>query len=317
MPQRVSVERVTVKDVRVYQNDLEDLACPSCGARGGLTPEAVAGDLGSEVLVIAICGAPNRDHGSNTAHCCQRVVLSGSPGCFERLWPPVRRSHADPAIPVPLAASLAEARLCHHAGAYTAATVMVRRTLEALCADRGIADVTAKGGHKSLHAKLHELHSGGAITAELLDWAIHLKEVGNEGAHDTTVFAGREDAEDAIALTEDMLRHLYVTPARYAQARARRERGRRIREMPQTDVRYTVDVQEDGTTTLEAALPHSVGSQLPAQQTLAMVVGSDFEITELRAELEEAVAAKLMDGSLRLGKLVEIDQRAIRPVPPS
>lgn len=306
---------VTVDNVRVYQNDLEDLACPSCGARGGLTPEAVAGDFDSEGLVIATCGAPNRDPGSNRAYCCQRVVLSGSPGHFERLWPPVRRSDADPAIPALLAASLAEARLCHHAGAHTAATVMVRRTLEALCADRGITDVTAKGGHKSLHAKLQELHAGGAITAELLDWAIHLKEVGNDGAHDTTMFASREDAEDAIALAEDMLRHLYVTPARYAQARARRERDRRIRQMPQVDVHYTVDVQEDGTTTLEATWPRSEGFQLPPQQTLALITGSDFEIDELRAELEKLVAAKLMDSSLRLGKLIQIDQRTGRKFP--
>ncbi|MDL4815311.1 DUF4145 domain-containing protein [Actinomadura opuntiae] len=300
--------------MRVYQNDLDDLACPSCGERGGMTPEAVAGEFDSEGLVIAICEASNSDLASKRAHCSQRVVLSGSPGHFRRLWPPARSSDADPAIPAPLAASLAEARLCHDVGAHTAASIMVRRTLEGLCADRGIGDVTGKGGHKSLHVKLHDLHTAGAITAELLDWALHLKEVGNDAAHDIAVFATREDAEDAIALAEDMLRHLYVAPARYARAKARRERDRQIKQMPEVDVHYTVDVQEDGTTTLEAKRPQGVGFQLPPEETLAVIWGSSFEMSELHQQLERTVTAKLLDNSLRLGKFIQVDARTGAPV---
>ncbi|WP_433464380.1 DUF4145 domain-containing protein [Spirillospora sp. CA-128828] len=306
--------RVTVDNVRLFQNDLNDLPCPSCGVRGGLSFEATAGEFEREGLVIAICQAPSGDIGSDRAICCQRVVLTGSPGNFERLWPPARQSDLDPAIPAALAASLAEARLCHHAGAHTAATVMVRRTLEALCADRGIPNVTGNGGHRSLHAKLQDLRAVGAITADLLDWAIHLKEVGNDGAHDITVFATDEEAEDAIALAEDMLRHLYVAPARYARAKARRERSRQIRQMPEIDVHYTIDVQEDGTTSLEAIRPQAVGIELPPEEIFASIWGSELEMVELREQLEKAVSAKLLDSSLRLGKLIHVDYRTREPL---
>ncbi|SNT62327.1 protein of unknown function [Actinomadura meyerae] len=191
---------------------------------------------------------------------------------------------------------------------------MVRRTLEALCADRGIASATAGGGHKTLHAKLHDLQASGAITAELFDWAIHLKEVGNDGAHDIAVFATHEDAEDAITLAEDMLRHLYITPARYARAKARRERDRQIRQMPQVDVHYILDVQEDGTTLFEAQRPQGVGFRLPLEQTLASVWGSEHEMEELREQLRKAVADKLLEASLRLGKLIQVDYQTGEPI---
>ncbi|GAA1001329.1 hypothetical protein GCM10009555_105820 [Acrocarpospora macrocephala] len=143
--------------------------------------------------------------------CGQVVVYIRLLSGLRQMWPPTRPPF-ESSIPAALADSLAEAQVCHDSGAHTAATIMVRRLLEALCADHGVSATTAKGGFRSLNTKLQESHTSGVITGQLYDWAIHLKDVGNDGAHDTDSRAAFDDAADAIALAQHMLGHLYVTP---------------------------------------------------------------------------------------------------------
>jgi hypothetical protein len=79
----------------------------------------------------------------------------------------------DPTIgyALPARRSFEEARACHHAGQFTAAALKVRRTLEAVCADKG-----ATGG--SLHAKLNELKDQKIIEGKLTDWSHGLRALG-------------------------------------------------------------------------------------------------------------------------------------------
>jgi hypothetical protein len=64
--------------------------------------------------------------------------------------------------------------------------------------------------------------SRGLIDQRLYEWAEELRFLRNAGAHHTGKVS-REDAEDAIALTEAMLDYLYVLSARFEKFKARRE----------------------------------------------------------------------------------------------
>jgi hypothetical protein len=53
------------------------------------------------------------------------------------VWPQLD-SELSSAIPEPLRLEVGEARMCFRNGAYTATVVMVRRTLEGICAEHGL-----------------------------------------------------------------------------------------------------------------------------------------------------------------------------------
>lgn len=92
---------------------------------------------------------------------------------------------------------------------------MVRRTLEAVCADKG-----ATVG--SLHTKLNALKDMKVIEGKLIDWSHDLRALGNEAAHDTAVFISAADAQDALDLAEALLSYVYVFDAKYNAFKARR-----------------------------------------------------------------------------------------------
>ncbi|MET9789076.1 DUF4145 domain-containing protein [Streptomyces canus] len=131
------------------------------------------------------------------------------------LWPKTQ-SPLSHLVPGDLQRAYEEARTCFSAGAYTAAAVMVRRTLEGVCADQG---VTAK----VLMRALQELRDTGKIEGRLFDWAQALRVLGNQGAHFTGQDVDREDAADALALCEALLDYIYVLTIRYEEFMQRRK----------------------------------------------------------------------------------------------
>ena len=118
-------------------------------------------------------------------------------------------------IPEELREGYDEAVRCFLAGAYSGASVMVRRTLEGTCADQGAKSTV-------LGMQLRQLRSDGKIDGMLAEWADMLRVVGNEGAHFTGTKMSREDAEDALAFAEALLDHLYVLRRRFDEFTARR-----------------------------------------------------------------------------------------------
>lgn len=108
-------------------------------------------------------------------------------------------------IPPPIASSLEEAVKCHSSQSYKAAALMVRRTLEELCEDRG-----AKGAN--LKDRLAALASVVVIPKELLEAADHLRLLGNDAAHieaKTYQSVGEPEARIAIGLAKELLKAAY------------------------------------------------------------------------------------------------------------
>lgn len=136
-----------------------------------------------------------------------------------RVWPDGGSPPISPAVPAPIRLEHAEAWTCFNARAYTATAVMVRRTLEGICADQGIIK------RQPLVASLKDLRNADKIDKRLFDWAEALRALGNAGAHFTGVKVSSDDAADALALSEALLNYLYILNAQYEDFRRRRSAG--------------------------------------------------------------------------------------------
>ncbi|MEV8362559.1 DUF4145 domain-containing protein [Streptomyces niveus] len=169
-------------------------------------------------LYLVRCGGCNRgvlvEHNFETTPNPFRTDKGDLSYVPRTLWP--RTSSLSHLVPCDLRRAYQEASTCFAAGAFTAAAVMVRRTLEGVCADQG-----ANG--KVLMKSLQELLEAGMIEGRLFDWAQALRILGNQGAHFTGEHVDREDAADALALCEALLDYIYVLTTRYEEFMQRRQ----------------------------------------------------------------------------------------------
>ena len=170
----------------------------------------------------------NDQHGPPTRTILMRCDTCGGPLIFlqedygegfdpndlSRVWPGAIRQLST-TIPKELRDVHHEARKCFDAKAYTAAVVMVGRTLEGVCALNSI-----KG--RSLVDSLQKLKVAGLIDERLHEWTSELRVLRNQGAHFTGTLVNREDARDALALCEALLDYMYVLAERFNEFKERR-----------------------------------------------------------------------------------------------
>lgn len=101
--------------------------------------------------------------------------------------------------------ALEEAVACHAAEAYSAAGMMVRKTLELLCEDR-----KAEGG--TLYERIESLRDKVVIPQELLEGMHDLRLLGNDAAHvESRVYnqVGKEEVEIAMDVAKEVLKSVY------------------------------------------------------------------------------------------------------------
>ena len=130
------------------------------------------------------------------------------------VWPS-RHRELSMSIPAGVRGVLEEARTCFGAKAFSAAVVMVRRTLEGLCQDLGVQG-------QNLHQALRTLADRRLLDDRLIEWAQSLKAIGNVGAHYSAETISRLDAQDALELAEAILDYVYVFTAKYEAFKTRR-----------------------------------------------------------------------------------------------
>ncbi|MEU5085093.1 MULTISPECIES: DUF4145 domain-containing protein [Streptomyces] len=152
--------------------------------------------------------------------CGRALVVTQSDGLEGRWSDPVRvypptGDQLSFSVPSKLRDECEEARRCFTSKAFTATAVMVRRVLEGLCLDQG---ATAK----PLMNALKQLAADGKLDGRLLEWAQELRGLGNHGAHHTGVPVQRQDAYDALLLTEAILTYVYALPTQFEAFRRRR-----------------------------------------------------------------------------------------------
>lgn len=122
-----------------------------------------------------------------------------------RSYPPERIDFDPKNIPAPIQKTLAEAIACRAEGLHVAAAIMIRRTLEELCEDKGAT------GH-NLKARLAALQGSVVLPQSLLAALDDLRLLGNDAAHieaKTFDSVGSEELDVAIELSKEILKAVY------------------------------------------------------------------------------------------------------------
>lgn len=108
-------------------------------------------------------------------------------------------------IPVPILNAFTEAIKCHSGQCYIASAIMIRKTLEEVCFERG-----SKGDN--LKKKLTDLGQKILIPRELIEGMDELRLLGNDAAHlEARVFneIGDEEIRVSIYFTQEILKAVY------------------------------------------------------------------------------------------------------------
>jgi hypothetical protein len=119
-------------------------------------------------------------------------------------------------LPTTVLSAFEEAISCHANRCFTAAAIMVRKTLEELCLDR-----QATGGN--LKERIRSLGTKVVLPQELLDGLDDLRLLGNDAAHiESQEFnkVGQEDVEIGIEFAKEVLKAVYQYSALLTRLRA-------------------------------------------------------------------------------------------------
>lgn len=131
------------------------------------------------------------------------------------MYPTPQPEPVSEAIPQEVGLDLLEARMCLGIGAWRAASVMARRSIE------GAAAVHKAAG-STLKALIQSLTKQQVITPRMQEWAEEVRELGNDAAHAGSPEVTKTDAEEIVELASAILDDLFVKPAPAKAATSRR-----------------------------------------------------------------------------------------------
>lgn len=121
-------------------------------------------------------------------------------------------------VPESVRVNVDEAKHCLSFGAVLASAVMARRTIQAICVDKGVSP------RKKLEHQIDELATNSLITNSTRDRAHTVRWIGNDAAHITAYTVTSKDAEDAIELVDLILKEVYVSLAIVQEQRMKRNK---------------------------------------------------------------------------------------------
>jgi hypothetical protein len=188
-----------------------NLRCPACrrlGAFAGFpnipdlqVQNVVHGSDGSHGLATSRAGlriCPNTE--------CREIVFITNDESGEVIsYPPERLDFEPTDIPAKIVASFEEAVTDHANQCFRSAAIMVRRTLEEICADRQAQGSNLKERLKNLGSKI-------VVPRELLEAADELRLLGNDAAHlEAQVYddVGKAEVEAGMDLCKEILKAVY------------------------------------------------------------------------------------------------------------
>lgn len=120
-------------------------------------------------------------------------------------WPPETIDFDTAGVPAAVREALEEAISCHANGCYRATALLVRRTLEEICVERGVDG-------RDLKQRIAALGDRIIMPRELLDALDQLRILGNDAAHiEARIYdqIGSEETDIAILLTKEILKATY------------------------------------------------------------------------------------------------------------
>jgi hypothetical protein len=195
---------------KVWSYTVEDpnkeitVRCPGCGHLGtfdeleGVPDVVLPRQMRWPQVYLGQRRCPNKTCNTHVFFALQRDRLLA-------VYPPERPDFDKVGIPTAVASSLAEGITCYSHGCFRAAVMLVRRSLEELCHERGIAG-------PNLKTRLDTLGTTVPLPTTLLDALHDLRLLGNDAAHIESkdyISVGEEEAELAITLTKSVLQTVY------------------------------------------------------------------------------------------------------------
>jgi hypothetical protein len=132
-----------------------------------------------------------------------------------RTYPAMRIDFDQTNIPPSVVSAFQEAITCHASECFIAGAIMVRKTLEELCRERG-----AQG--KDLKERIRDLGNKIVIPKELLEGLDDLRLLGNDAAHiESRQYdqVGKEEVEVGIEFTKEVLKATYQYSALLSRLR--------------------------------------------------------------------------------------------------
>jgi hypothetical protein len=159
-----------------------------------------------------VCGQRKCPNPSCSGHLF--VVLKQ--GQLVSAYPPIRLDFEPENLPPTVLKTFEEAISCHAGGLFISAAIMIRRTLEEVCAER-----QAQG--KDLKQRITDLRSKIVVPQELLDAMDELRILGNDAAHiEAKEYENISETEVSVAIqfTKEILKSLYQYSSLLSKLRA-------------------------------------------------------------------------------------------------
>ena len=189
------------------------LRCPACKQIGTFDPMFQDGSIRQNGMADLRSMRGGADQLFFGQRCCPNptcqahifFVYDASKRQIAVSYPAERIDFDTTKIPQPIVAALEEAITCHASQCFVASAIMVRKTLEELCADRGAKGPNLKGRIKALGANV-------VLPVDLLSGLDDLRLLGNDAAHiESQEYAkvDQEEVEVTIDVTKEVLKAVY------------------------------------------------------------------------------------------------------------
>jgi hypothetical protein len=198
--------------------DPASLRCPFCGHVGIFVGVVSRGHDGSGVVTdLRTQVGPDQSSQSDFVNLgwrrcpnpkCHRLIVVATElfdGDVVASYPPERLDFDSTGLPPAVEGNLDEAVRCHAADCHNAAAVMLRRTVESICDDLGVAKGDLTGRIPQLHKKI-------SINPAVLDGLHKIRIFGNQGGHSGVARYERVDAETvevAVAVVKRIAQTAY------------------------------------------------------------------------------------------------------------
>ena len=190
-------------------NVIISLRCPACRQQGTFDAMTNVNDASAGNYTLGQRRCPND-------RCRAHIFFVRESGRLAVSYPAERLDFDSTNVPIAISKALEEAIACHSARCFTAAAIMVRKTLEELCHERGATGPNLKARIGALGAKI-------TVPQELLDGVDHLRLLGNDAAHIESQNynqVGQEEVEVGLLFAKELLKAVYQYSALVARLKA-------------------------------------------------------------------------------------------------
>lgn len=191
--------------VNRFQNNDTNIAtrCPHCGYFGTfLSTTACLGIYGINGTIEYYLGIKYCPNTNCNGHL---FYIKDNSGKILQTFPSDTIPFDKENVPEKVLTAFQESVLCHSNSCFISSAIMIRKTLEEICVDRGATGNNLKDRLKNLGTRI-------LIPKELIDGMDDLRLLGNDAAHiEAKTFSeiGKEEIEISIEFTKEILKAVY------------------------------------------------------------------------------------------------------------